>query len=321
MRPYYRFYVFFAVTNFILCSLWVLGVYAQLGVPVPGEQGRYLLYTFKKNRAESIESPKLIVMSGSNGRYGIDTEKLGKGLGMPSVNMATSVSLGLEYLLHQTRPVIKSGDWILVPLEYSLYRKDLGGKSFTKECIEYVLAYDPDYFRAKEPIQKVEFIAGISLRRFFEGLLHTVFPFSNTLEKYPPLPFNKNGDATENIGHKFDGFNDALEDFLLRKEGLSETALRTLSDFIDECRRNGVRFFAAYPSFLYNEVYLSEATREKIAAIEAFYASKNVPVLGTFEDSLYPIEDMYDTRYHLNTEGREKRTRLLLKLLKPYSRL
>ncbi|MDR1649913.1 MAG: hypothetical protein LBR71_06590 [Synergistaceae bacterium] len=297
---------------------WVLGIYVQLGVPVPGQQEMYMFYTFKKDRAESIESPKLIVMSGSNGRYGIDTEKLGRGLGMPSVNMAITMPLGLEYILHQTRPVIKSGDWILAPLEYQLYRKNYGGERLTKDCIEYALAHDPDYFMAKKPIWKAEFIAGISLRRFFEGLLFTVFPFSNTLEEYPPLPFNKNGDATDNIGQKFNGVTNALEDALLRKEGLSETALRTLSDFIDECRRNGVRFFAAYPSLLYKEVYLSEAARENIAAIEAFYASKNVPVLGTFEDSLYPIEDMYDTRYHLNIEGREKRTRLLLKLLKSY---
>jgi hypothetical protein len=318
MRPYYRFYVFFAVSIFILCVLWVLGVYAQLGVPVPGERGSYLQYTFKKDRAESVESPKLIVMSGSNGRCGVDTKKLEEGLGMPSVNMATSVPNGLEYIIHQTRPVVKSSDWILAPLEYPLYREDLGGKKPTKKAIEYAFAYDPGYFRAKEPIQKAEFIVSISMERFFEGLRYTISPFSNTSEEYPPLPFNENADTTDNVGQKFDGVTDALEDFLLQKEGLSEAALRTLSDFIDECRQNGVRFFAAYPSLLYNEAYQSETARKKIAAIEAFYASKNVPVLGTFEDFLYPIEDMYDSCYHLNTEGREKRTRQLLKLLKPY---
>jgi hypothetical protein len=318
MRPYCRFYVSFAAATFVLCVLWILGVYAQLGVPVPGEREHYLQYAFKKNLAESVESPKLIVMSGSNGRCGIDTEKLENGLGMPSVNMATTVPNGLEYILHQTRAVVKSGDWILAPLEYPLYGKGYGGEKPTKECIDYALAYDPGYFRAKDPIRKVEFIVNLSLGRFFEGLLYTVFPFSNTLKEYRPLPFNKNGDTTDNVGQKFDGVTGALEDFLLQKEGFSEAALRTLGDFIDECRRNDVWFFAAYPSLLYSEAYLSGTTREKIAAIEAFYASKNVPVLGTFEDSLYPIEDMYDSRYHLNTEGREKRTLRLLRLLKPY---
>jgi hypothetical protein len=321
MRAYRRFYVFFALPILISCVLWVSGVYFQLGgdlSPQGDNWWSYVRFVFKKERAESIESPKLIIMSGSNGLFGISTETLEEGLGVPSVNMAIHASFGLEYILYQTQSVVKSGDWILAPLEYGLYGRNGGGDKPTELQVDYVLAYDPNYLRVIGLRRKLKFIAAISIERFFSGLLRAVFPPSKTLEELPPLPLNRNGDATDNIGQKFDGVTGALEGFLLQKEGPNEAALRMLGDFIDECRRNGVQFLATYPSLLYNEAYLSETAREKIAAIEAFYASKNVPVLGTFEDFLYPIEDMYDTRYHLNAEGREKRTRLLLNLLKPY---
>jgi hypothetical protein len=318
MKPYGRFYVLFAGSIIVFCALWVLGVYAQLGVPVSeGNRWRYVHDTFKRAHAESIGYPKLIVMSGSNGE-GIDAEKLGKNLEIPSANMAATDSIGLEYILYRTWPVVQSGDWILAPLEYSLYGKALGGEKPVKTCIDYALAYDPGYFRTREPIQKAKFITAISMWRFFEGLLRVVFPLSKTLEEQPPLPLGENGDETDNIGQNFDGVTNALENVLLQEEGLSETALRILSGFIDDCEKNGVRFFAAYPSLFYDKAYLSERTRETIAAIEAFYASKNVPILGTFEDFLYPLEDIYDTRYHLNAEGREKRTRQMVELLKPY---
>jgi hypothetical protein len=319
MKPYGRFYVFFAGSILLLCALWVLGVYAQLGVPISGaDREDYLRYAFKRARAESIGEPKLIVMSGSNGRFGIDTGKLGKSLGIPPVNMAITDGVGLEYILYRTRPVVRSGDWILAPLEYSLYGKALGGERPVKACIDYVLAYDPDCFRAQKLTQKAKFIASLGTWRLSEGLLRIVFPFPKTLEEQSPLSLDENGDETDNIGQKFDGVTNALENVLLQEEALSATALRTLSGFIDDCEKNGVRFFAAYPSLFYDKAYLSETTRKKIAVIEAFYASKNVPLLGTFEDFLYPLEDMYDTRYHLNAEGREKRTRQILELLKPY---
>jgi hypothetical protein len=319
MKPYYRFYSFFIGLFLTLCGLWIWGVYAQLGVSIPGKGWEsYMQYTFKKDRAESIKNPKLIVMSGSNGLCSISTEMLAEGLGISSVNMATNVPIGLKYILHQTWPVVKSGDWILAPLEYSLYGESVGGEKPTGAAIDYVFAHDPDYFRVKEPMQKVEFILGMSIKRFFHGILYTVFPFSRTLGMRQALPLNGNGDTTDNVGQKFDGVTNAFERYLLQKGNLSEAALRMLSDFIDECRRNGVQFLATYPSLLHDKAYLSEMAQEKITAIEAFYTSKSVPILETFEESLYPVEDIYDACYHLNTEGREKRMRLLLKLLKPY---
>jgi hypothetical protein len=298
--------------------LWVWGFYAQLGVPVWESDWTYARFAFKKARAESIKEPKLIVTSGSNGLYGVGADRIEEELGVPTVNMAVNAGLGLKYILRQTQSVVQSGDWILAPLEYGFYGEKDEGEIPTGYCNSYVLAHDPDYFRAQGLTQKAKCIASIGTWRFFEGLLRAVFRSLALKEGSSPMSLNRNGDTTDNVGQEFDGVTDALENFLLQKEGPSEAALRTLSGFIDECEQNGVRFFAAYPSLFYDNAYLSETAREKIAAIEAFYASKNVPVLGTFEDSLHPIEDMYDTCYHLNAVGREKRTRQMVELLKPY---
>jgi hypothetical protein len=317
MKPYRRFYASFIGLILVFCALWILGVYVQLGNPLTHE-GSWEIhrhFLFKKGHADSIKEPKLIVTSGSNGLYGVSAEGLEEELGVPSVNMAIAAPLGLKYILQQARSVAQSGDCIVAPLEYSLY----GNNEFPDEYIDYVISLDPEHFRALSLTRKARFIAATSMRRFFLGFLRAVFRSPKTLsEDQPPLPLNTHGDETDNIGQKFDGVGGALENVLLQEDALSAAALRTLSGFIDDCEKNGVRFFAAYPSLFYSEAYLSETTRKKIAAIEAFYASKNVPILGTFEDFLYPLEDMYDSRYHLNAEGREKRTRQMLELLKPY---
>jgi hypothetical protein len=317
MKPYRRFYAFFIGLIPIFCALWVLGIYTQLGNPLghEGSLGVYERYLFKKDRADSIKEPKLIVTSGSNGLYGISAERLEEELGVPSVNMAITAPLGMTYILQQTRSVMRSGDCVIAPLEYSLYESN----EFPGMYIDYVISFDPEYFRALSLTQKARFLAATNMRRFFIGFLRAAFRSPQTLpEALSSLPLNAYGDTTNNTGQKFDGAAGALENFLLQEEGLSEAALRTLSDFIDDCEKNGVRFFAAYPSLFYDKAYLSETTRKKIAALEAFCASKNVPVLGKFEDFLYPIGDMYDSLYHLNAEGREKRTRQMVELLKPY---
>jgi hypothetical protein len=314
MKVYFRFYLLFFGLILILCVLWGGGAYVLLSIPT---SSRDEAYSIKKDCAESIKGPKLIVVAGSSGEYGISAEKLEEGLGIPAVNMATNVGRGLKYILHQTRPVVKSGDWILAPLEYILYTEEYGGEKPTEDCVEYVFANDHDYFRSQSLWRKLEFIAGISVTTLFKDFLYTVFPLPKISITQQSRKFNRNGDMLDNLEQNF-GVTATLEGFLLEKEGLSEAALRMLSDFIDECRQNGAQFLAAYPSLLYDKAYLSEITQKKIADIGAFYVSKNVPVLGTFEDFLYPIEDMYDTRYHLNAEGRKKMTQQLLQLLKPY---
>ncbi|GHS94534.1 hypothetical protein AGMMS50276_07410 [Synergistales bacterium] len=309
MRAYFRFYCVFMLGVVILFVLWT---FISLQVGVSNVEGFAKIIEWKKNYADGLKHSKFILSSGSNGLYGVDTSWLEKSLNVPFVNFAISQPLGL-YNLYIAGLSAVSGDIIVAPLEYEMYTNNI----YLHEII-YVIAYDRDYLRTQSIFQKLRFIMGLSLTEVLQKCMSVFFPpkiAEITETEKVTSTLNRNGDETSNIEQKLETPQGPSKP-LTTPNFVSSSALRRLSDFIDECRASGVTFIAAYPSLLYDEVYDSGVVRKNISDIQAFYKSKNVPILGTFEESLYPIEDMYDTVYHLNSDGRAKRTERMLRDLR-----
>lgn len=72
--------------------------------------------------AASLPSAKLAVWAGSNGRYSHRCEVLSAATGLPCVNLSLAMGIGLDFQMQQYEPLLKSGDVVYLPLEYSQYR-------------------------------------------------------------------------------------------------------------------------------------------------------------------------------------------------------
>lgn len=79
----------------------------------------------KHAQAQKSQSPRLILVGGSNLAYGIEQETLEKASGRDVVNMGLSVSFGLPYLLREGAHYATSGDVIVLAPEWELLGSDV----------------------------------------------------------------------------------------------------------------------------------------------------------------------------------------------------
>lgn len=67
--------------------------------------------------AAGIETPKLMILAGSNGPYSHRCEELSAALDQPCLNGGVAVGIGLHYLFARWRPLLRPSDIVYLPLE------------------------------------------------------------------------------------------------------------------------------------------------------------------------------------------------------------
>ena len=82
-------------------------------------------------------------------------------------------------------------------------------------------------------------------------------------------------------------------------------------DFIEDCATKKIGIVAAYPNLMDRPQYRTEMGRQTAERILGFYRDQGVEVLSSYEQSLLPPGEFFDTEYHLRTEPAVRRTRLL----------
>ena len=71
----------------------------------------------KFHRLEIIGKPKIVIVGGSSTAFGLNSDLLSEELGMPVVNFGLYATLGTKLMLDLSRPVLKSGDIVVLAPE------------------------------------------------------------------------------------------------------------------------------------------------------------------------------------------------------------
>ncbi len=81
-------------------SLIILAFIIYFGSFMASNPDDYLAILIDKHKiAEKINTPKIILVGGSNLAFGIDTKVLGEYLGIPVANMGLRAELGVDFML------------------------------------------------------------------------------------------------------------------------------------------------------------------------------------------------------------------------------
>src|SRR5689334_19236212 len=107
----------------LLSTVVAIGCAAALLAGYPTSQSA-LIMRAKLDVADSLPSPKILLVGGSNVRFGFSAEQIERDTRVPAVNLALSADLGVDYLLYLTRSVAKPGDTVVMALEYDFYDSD-----------------------------------------------------------------------------------------------------------------------------------------------------------------------------------------------------
>ena len=311
----YKNYLKSVLFSFIISwALFVIAALYQVGAPTASSSWIYELSTIKSNFANSIKTPKLLIVAGSNALFGISSRMITEETGIPTVNAAIHAGLGNNYILYSARFLAKAGDTIILPLEYASYTSSTEASSI---LVDYVFARDPKYL-----LTHPWFIALLSFERLKLGIsvkLHTS-PIesgyqSKTINASGDETANREADITVDKRKKLDNANPIK----IKKKFMNSSAqLKTIREFSNWCHSKGIRLIATWPNTIWFESCQQPGFKEFTQTIEKFYNSINVPVLGKYSDFMYDKSMFYDTNYHLNDRGMRHRTKQLIDLLQPY---
>ena len=80
------------------------------------------------------------------------------------------------------------------------------------------------------------------------------------------------------------------------------------------CRERDITVLATWPNICYWKDYeIHESFENAPNKILKFWESQKVQIVGSPRGAMFPMENFYDTMYHLNKRGADIRTNVLIK--------
>lgn len=307
-------YVAVILVTAALCAGTWFALYDRILVPGPEADWVWRMFKAKSDAAHAIDGPMLLVVGGSGAHFGIDTNMIEGRVGLPSVNFGSHGGLGIDYYLYRARKVLSAGDTVLMAIEYELFDQLDFPTDLLREIIYF---HDPDYVFRQPPWAWPRFYFALTPNELIARVtaaLRTDQPLIFGRFRLSADSLDRRGNETVNKASVVDSF---LEEVVLGNPPIrvfdepKPEILQSVTDFVDWCRRHDVRVIAAWPNVLRRSVYSEPPYPAFFADFLHLYAKLQVPVVGTPEDAMLDLADMFDTAYHPNDRGRTRRTNRL----------
>ncbi|MDD3264070.1 MAG: hypothetical protein PHT94_04230 [Candidatus Nanoarchaeia archaeon] len=268
--------------------------------------------------AQNITENKIMILSGSNSLYGINSEMIQNQTGIKTVNFATSATLR-DYIFERAKRVLKSQDIVIMPLEYTYYFGTQEKVAFMTQSLkyQYIIRRDENYYKNQSLIYKINGrLIGLKDLLFnmkYYGQIPNVGYHLQFMNQYGDFIANN---YTQDFTPIVIGFPDNFP-ILFSNNIFRPYENKEVTDFIKWTKDNNVTLIATYPSILCYDFYYYEPYVSSFKAVEEYYKKYDLDVIGTpYDFCYYDINLFYNTDYHLNDKGRTIRTQFMIDELK-----
>lgn len=275
---------------------------------------------FKHNRVKNLNRPKIIFAGGSNLALGLNSELIEKELNAPVVNLSLHAGLGLDFMLNELKAVIIKNDVVFLSTEYFL---DLTGElelkrltsNYYSDARKYYIDDELNSFAYWLNYSKQSVSRSLDLTRInLEALDLSQNPIQKEKsdeDVYSRNGFNKYGDVISHLNKV--PSPKKLNGRMLFKyfywDGINQ-----LNEFHKYAKEKGVTVFFVYPNYCESQFNQNKNVINKLALDMS--KDLKMEILNSPSDFVYPDSLFFDTVYHLNKEGREKRTKRMIELIK-----
>lgn len=338
-----------AISAASLTVLYILLFLFQLGAPMPAEYWVREVKIAKQHLARRVSVPKIVILGGSNGLFGIDSRLIERDTQVKTVNMSLHGALTLDYLLNYAMPVLNKRDTLILALEYNYYfHGNKEGACFTSWYANNLMTWDTQYFMEMPLADKVCLMLSADPKRILNGVLAQYYSARlldrfgkrrllidheviNKMEKlagererqsvaleYGLATMNEYGDFRVNAPSTYFEVPDyGFESRRIFAQRSSKW--RTFKYLAEYCRDHGVRLMIAWPPTIdgARTGVQSSLARQKLSVIRHELEGLGIQILGSPEDFSFNREYFLDTNYHLTATGGTLRTEKLVSLLKP----
>lgn len=251
-----------------------------------------------------VSAPRIIFIGGSNLSFGLNSGMIKDSLGLNPINTAVGVGLSLKYMLDHNLQYVRNGDIIVLAPEYHHFFRDSDYGS--KEMLGIALDVNRSNIRL------------FNRKQIMNSLKSSgAFIFS----KLNPMEYTAVNEEDDLYGTgAYNQFGDAYRHWTMEKRKVTPfkkidpgtynpQVIERLKEYEQMIRRKGAVLFITYPGV---QDISFERSKEAIEKVKDELMKNGFKVLGTPERYEMPDSLLFEAPYHLNKEGVDYRTRLLI---------
>ena len=324
--------------SFLLALLSYVSLIPVLGpTPVTAEYWVQELLVIKRDIVKQYaDRRKIIIASGSSTLFSIDAKLLSEQLNMPVINFGLMGGMPLERILEETDAATSRNDIAILPLEPDYFcREEVSG--FEEWVLRNALAWDHTYWHQLSLYQRLSAIRYLGLRFPLE-MLQARFDAAFRPAVTGPRLFTLNAAAVlekfakppllaDNLYsvYTMSGYGDIKNTTESGYSGAPRRAdqpikicarsFSQLKNFVTQQKIKGVSVYFANTPY----VHLDNLDAAAVEQTSKQFSSELAQVAQVLDDRaalIFNRELFLNSALHLNVQGRELRTKLLLERLR-----
>ncbi len=263
----------------------------------------------KHQRLDSLSSPKIVLVGGSNLPFGIKSEMIEEAIGLPVADMGLHAGLGMNFILSEVEENIHQGDVVIVSLEYHHF---LSRTMYNGEDVLAALLFDVNrdcisYVKFGQWMALIPNICLYASKKLINISTQKVDGFEDLFTRES---FNKYGDETAHYGQPstvHSGDKPALGMTICNK------SIQRLVRFRNLVEEKGATFMLIACPYPEPQFWKDEESIEKIVEV---VNNKGLVFLVNPKECLFPDSLMFNSYFHLSENGATMRTEQLINTMR-----
>jgi hypothetical protein len=293
-----------------------LAVYAMVFAVVQrpltlGDLTRQLDY--KLDLGGRLPSPKIVILAGSNGRYSHRCQSFTEVLQRPCLNASIASGIGLDFLLDQYGAILRSGDVVYMPLEYSQYaasEAEMHGGVHNA----VLFRHRRDHMPAPSLSRLIEAHGAYDLPFLLRGMAEMALARTSFRRRTGVETLTAQGDEAGHTEQKSAAYVQYLATAAPPDTHVPDSshAIDVLSAFLAEARERGITVVGGLPTVPLD----TPIDARDLERIRRVFESNGQRFVVTTGLSRYPRSCFFDTTYHLNETCQARHSLVVAHLLR-----
>ncbi|VBB44609.1 conserved hypothetical protein [uncultured Paludibacter sp.] len=269
----------------------------------------------KHRRLDSLSSPKIIFVGGSNFAYGVDSKRVEDSLKLSVVNMGLHAGFGLKFMINEVKLSIRKGDIVVLSPEYHHFFK---GEMLNGEKVLIALLFDVNrndlkYLTFSQTLNLIPQTIEYSISKLMSKQMDVMGEGNgeNYEKKFKRNSFNKYGDEVMHWNYPNETIKTMATPTYLDK--VFPETMKLILDFNKFVKGRGAKLIIIPPAFMHSSY---NDYKKIIDKIDHRLKEQNTPFKIKPHNFVFPDTLFFNTIYHLNRKGVEQRTDSIISLLK-----
>lgn len=294
----------FLLKSSLMIVLTIVVIFA-LSIVLPYNPNHYMsAQQAKIARLDSLPSPRIIIVGGSNAAFGFNSERIEKELGINVVNTSIHASVGLKFSLRTAYDYARSGDIIVIIPEFTQF-KSYENYRGVPDILASAVMYSGSKAWSRLDAAQVLMVVG-GLPKHYLGVIKAR---QKSEWDYNGNNFNRWGDETAHWSATAPGNKEAINP---KTAEISHRVITDVALKITDLEQRGADIIILWPTTIQSN---HESYKPMIKSLEEHFLEKNVRFANHPQTFVHPDSMAFDTPYHMTYPAVELNTDSLIQII------